>query len=375
MKKYLLITILLASMLFTGCAKYEYSNGVLLPQPDEKKEYQQYKVYLDDSAIIKREHDAMEAYRKIVKEGVEFKVKKTRLGSLIDNYPFQRSFNGYPLLDVVKKGYDTSIKKLSEKDVYAFEFDTTKKDEVHTFSIDFKIDGRKLVSTKKYNTYTDIMIDIDYLAVINASQKVKDEVTSKYGFNKFIVDGDAFKWKKLVLIPVTKEFDIKTKMDSQLATRGYTVVQDKESANEVVELDVVAFARGYQLKGIKSKNYYETSLDRSVSAGATISNLGSTKLGLGVALLGAFFSPSNKMSVYHIITLKKDIEDGGERIIQLAPVPINNYTGIDIIYSGRFRAIRGDRMDIMYSKYSKKIARFIKYDDTRYSDDTTVKRR
>lgn len=370
MKKIILLAMSLIVVLFTGCAKYEYANGVQIPQPEVLKEHRQYKVYLDDSAIKQRELDVMTAYKNTLAKGVVINQHLTSKHRLKENYAFE-NISGHNFVSNEKGNIRYLQKDFSFSDMNTILANTNTTMKAHTVVLNFKIDGRRLVS-EKYDDETKMFIDLVYLALFNKSEKF-EKIVSEYGFSDFVIDGNELRNnKRIALIPVTKEFDIKTKLDIQLATKGYTIVQNKKEANQVIGLDIVAFARGYQLKDIKGKSYSSSSFDSAVSMGSDISSMGSTEIGVGLVLLDALFSPDTKNSIYCVLKISK-IHKGTEKVSQLYPEPITNYNLFDSIYSGKYRKIKKKNYDYMFSLYTQKVSDFIESGSTGHSNDTTIK--
>jgi hypothetical protein len=382
-----------ALFIFTGCGT-TYINGIPVQDKKDIETRSKIKVFLDNTATIKRELAMMKDYADIVKkehmtylnikfndsyfsEGKNYEI--VRLNNWLAD--FENSVTPYAITNFNNKSLiDFNTKFIKARSVINAT-DGKGKDKI---SIDFRIEGRRLVS-EKYEEIGELLRDIYLLAALNKTDEIT-ELRNKYGSSRFIIDGDEILLnKRIVLIPLTNYFSFKRKMDELLDIYGYTIVDSKEKADEVIELDALYFAKGKELKAIqknslllnsRAKGSSSVNLGSAVMSGASTGGANdgvSIALGLGMSLLG-FIGGADNSEAYFFAPLIKKIHDGKEVAYVLDSIGSVSLLGFYANYNLKnLQEVKKKEKDQYHKKFVRKLSKFIEKGNTYNTKDKKIK--
>lgn len=372
MKRFLnsFFIIVLTSIIFSGCL-YNRVNGVSISKlHDETKERVKYKVFIDDSVTVKKQNEMMGETITLLKRGI--KIPSTF--KLVENYEKNYKINKKASFFELKSNkYVMLSDNLDFSDFKnLFKYIKEVSDEESIIKYNFIMEDGKLISTKKYNDYVQLIKDLSEIAYF---QKTKEAaiLEEKYGSSKFIIDGnEMINNKRIVLIPLTTYFSVKEKVVSQLKTYGFTIVNREEDANEVIKLEVVAFTDYKNLDKMKFQsaliNEEYKGLTNNLDTTAKVSNLAmdvsktlgagsNTSAGIGLGLFLLDLIPNNelKKSIAMIIFVKK--KQGNEVVLlKIKPLFLANYNSYQILMK---QPIKDGQYEPIFEHISDAIKHFI----------------
>lgn len=332
------LLILLISSFLTGCG-VSWTDGVRTPDTEDIAKRKNYKVFVDETATINAEKDFLVLAKDLLAKGFEstntFEVIKDK----VTNEDFNpEGFSSFYYEKFDKKAQYNLI-NINRNDALKFMYFTMDTKKTFVKFEDFTINGRSLVSTKKYDNKTEIIKDFFYISN-GLYYGLGKDLANKTGYQFFLLDGKGLKENKLVLVPLSKTFSFKQVFDRTLKTYGYQVVQDKESADKIYETEILTYALYKNIKESERKslmlsprvdaNVNMTSMQLASNLGA--SNNASASVGLGLLALNMFGTSTNDKIIFS--TVAKFYNKGDEKNVNnisiLQPQPKEFYGIWDI---------------------------------------------
>lgn len=234
------LLILLISSFLTRCG-VSWTDGVRTSDTEDIAKRKNYKVFVDETATINAEKDFLVLAKDLLAKGFEstntFEVIKDK----VTNEDFNpEGFSSFYYEKFDKKAQYNLI-NINRNDALKFMYFTMDTKKTFVKFEDFTINGRSLVSTKKYDNKTEIIKDFFYISN-GLYYGLGKDLANKTGFQFFLLDGKGLKENKLVLVPLLQAFSLKPVFDRTLKTYGYQVVQDKESADKIYETEILTYA-------------------------------------------------------------------------------------------------------------------------------------
>lgn len=319
--------LIMIPFLITGCVTWK--DGVRLPDKEDVVKRSQYKVFVDETPTINAEKDFLVFAKYLLAKGFESTNKFVEIKEKISNEDFNPDgFTGFYYENFDKKA-EYYLININRNDALKLMNFTIENKKTFVKFDDFIIEGRNLVSTKKYDNKTEIIKDFFFISngLYNGLGK---DLANKTGYQFFLLDGKGLKENKLVLVPLSKAFSLKQVFDKTLKTYGYQVVQDKNSADKIFETEILTYA---QLKNIKNSerksiilspkidgNFNNTTMQLANSLGAS----SDASAGVGLALIGLNLlgTSTNEKIMFSTVAkyYDKNDENNVENISILQPV-------------------------------------------------------
>ena len=306
--------------IFVGCTD-GYRYGVKIPSKSKLLKNKNITVFVDNSGTIKAEGNFLDEVKShLEKDGLNahniFFIKNS-----VTNKQNIKSVSTNENTEGLLSGVRSAVDNVSWNELITFYNATYVKHhkKPKNFKYSFKIKNRTLVSTKKYESELDVFIDFMHINK-HLYQDYGIWLAKKYGYHKLVLDGNEMRKNRLVLRPLTLNYPVKDIIVGRLERLGYRVVDNKNDAVNILEVENLAFARGDFLKGSTRSSYI---LEAKASAKASqntmdlASGLGTSNnfaAGLGLALFALdYLSDSNReeflVANYVIKYYNKGFED------------------------------------------------------------------
>lgn len=366
-----IVLVAAAVVLLNGCGA-KYKNGAEVPKENEIKANGEIKVYLDNTATLNREKLVMEEIVKVFKEGIPSK----NAYEIIEGEKIaKKDFNiNNELFDANNKVLELGITSFNQNNVNKLVNKLMiKSKESHIESFNFKKEDRKLVLDKSYDNYEKLAVDMYILAVMNKNEKII-KLKQELGFTKFFIDGkELIDNKKIVLVPITKVYPFKEKMEDHLKIKGFQIVDKKEDADEVVYLETLAFMKSKYLKGFK----YNSQIARvgadtqtpqlAMSMNSFTGGSSGASAALGGALFLLNFLGSESESYKFIFTARKT-HNNKVIFTSFKPLKVSPFIKLHESFA---KTVDNNKRDI-FSRYSGAIASIIHKGKSNYGNDKSV---
>ncbi|WP_404318402.1 hypothetical protein [Malaciobacter canalis] len=269
MKKLLFIlTTILLTITFSGCLS-QNAQGLYIPSSKEDlMENKKLKVYFEDLTPIKTKEVLLNIKDFIEKSKVSYEIKFPE--GIVHMPSKEKVFDGYnkniPLF--YYEGEELDYKALSK---------TTSKKINKPFNMKFNLESGVLVSTKKYDTYNEILSDMFGISLLMLDTYKNDpKFTSKFQTSfRLVLDEKAFKEKKLGITVLRKGINPGPILKEQLSTYGFTLVDNPDDADKVVLFQTSGTFTGDELDANKDIKLF-TDVSRITNA----DSLGSISMNL-----------------------------------------------------------------------------------------------
>jgi hypothetical protein len=226
MKKLLFIlTTILLTITFSGCLS-QNAQGLYIPSSKEDlMENKKLKVYFEDLTPIKTKEVLLNIKDFIEKSKFSYNVK------------FPEGFVHLPSKEKVFDGYNETMFYYEGEEISNEVLTKTIGKRINKpFDMKFNLQSGVLVSTKKYDTYNDILNDMFKIAYLMYDKYYNDpKFTSKFQTSfRLVLDEKSFKEKKLGITVLRKGINPGPILKEQLSTYGFTLVDNPDDADKVV---------------------------------------------------------------------------------------------------------------------------------------------
>lgn len=277
---------------FSGCGLVTWKDGVGLPDKDDVEVRNKVKVFVDDKATVRTETDFLNDIKIAYANGVEEenvlvldetkKANYENLKSTPTNEFGASSYYGlkeYLSINNFKTEEQSKILNAGYKNIAKA-----------TLKLDLEVVNRTLVSKKVYNNEAEVLFDAIFISR-SLYHNLGKELGEKYGYNALVLDGNEVRKNRLVFRPLTEIYSMKKEFDKVLNAYGYKVVQSKNDADRIFEVETLIFGTAkYVEKTKKTPELYKYSTDgRVIQSSMDISRAmgGSSgaSAGVGLALL------------------------------------------------------------------------------------------
>lgn len=282
----------LLSISFSGCGLVTWKDGVRLPDKDDVEVRSKVKVFVDDKATLKTENDFLNdiklAYAKGVEEEIGFTINEAKKA----NY---ETFKSTPTNEFSNSSFYGQKEYLTIKNYIPDEANKIinlgfKDAPKSTLKIEFEVIDRALVSKKVYNNEAEVIFDAAFISR-SLYHNLGKELGEKYGYNALVLDGNEVRKNRLVFRPLTQLYSMKKEFDKVLNAYGYKVVQSKNEADRIFEVETLIFGTAkYVEKTNKTPELYKYTTDgrviqTSMDISKTMGGSSGASAGVGLALL------------------------------------------------------------------------------------------
>lgn len=305
--KLIVATFVSSTILFTGCSKTT-NNGISVPNKAMQVKRMKYKVYVDNESILKRESKLLETIQNKLTIGLNTYIHYKMKNNINKDITLESKYQIVPLKNRVNlhAGILNSDSHSTDKLMNSFEL----KESTLKIKGNFNIVDRELISKKKYTNAHDIVLDYMNILLGIENSFNKGYLAKNMATDIFLLDGNKLRENKLVLVPITKVYSIKDKTKNLLNYYGYQVINDKNKADKVIDLDLYAFT--HLNKFVSNVNSRRHVTGGNGKVGAAV---------LALDLLGTSTPRPNKLSymanakVYD--SIKKEKEEKSEIILAI----------------------------------------------------------
>lgn len=277
---------------FSGCGLVTWKDGVRLPDKDDVEVRNKVKVFVDDKATVRTETDFLNDIKIAYANGVEEEIAFTINESKKTTY---ENFKSTPTNEFSNSSFYGKKEYLSISNYIPNEVNKIinlgfKDSPKTTLKMDFEVINRTLVSKKVYNNEAEVIFDAAFISR-SLYHNLGKELGEKYGYNALVLDGNEVRKNRLVFRPLTQLYSMKKEFDKVLNAYGYKVVQSKNEADRIFEVETLIFGTAkYVEKTKKTPELYKYSTDgRVIQSSMDISRAmgGSSgaSAGVGLALL------------------------------------------------------------------------------------------
>lgn len=279
---------------FSGCGLVTWKDGVGLPDKDDVVVRNKVKVFVDDIATVRTETDFLNDIKIAYANGVEEENVLVLDETKKANYENLRSTEskGFSYFSFNNNNDFLSIKDYSSEDmrkIYGAGYLKQYKSK-ETLKIDFEIVNSSLVSKKVYNNEAEVIFDAMFISR-SLCHNLGKQMGEKYGYNVLVLDGNEVRKNRLVFRPLTQLYSMKKEFDKVLNAYGYKVVQSKNEADRIFEVETLIFGTAkYVEKTKKTPELYRYSTDgrviqSSMDISRTMGGSSGASAGVGLALL------------------------------------------------------------------------------------------
>ncbi len=282
----------LLSISFSGCGLVTWKDGVKVPDKDDVEVRSKVKVFVDDKATLRTENDFLNDIKLAYAKGVEEENVLVLDESKKANY---ENLKSTPTNEFGSSSYYGQKEYLS-----IFNFKTEEQIKIinsgyknlpkSTLQIDFEIVNRTLVSKKVYKNEAEVIFDAAFISR-SLYHSLGKELGAKHGYNLLVLDGNEVRKNRLVFRPLTEIYSMKKEFDKVLNAYGYKVVQSKNEADRIFEVETLIFGTAkYVEKTNKTPELYKYTTDgrviqSSMDISRTMGNSSGASAGVGLALL------------------------------------------------------------------------------------------
>lgn len=280
------------SISFSGCGLVTWKDGVSVPDKDDVDIRSKVKVFVDDKATVRTESDFLNDIKLAYAKGVEEENVLVLDEAKKANY---ENLKSTPTNEFGSSSYYGQKEYLS-----IFNFKTEEQIKIinsgyknlpkSTLQIDFEIVDRTLVSKKVYKNEAEVIFDAAFVSR-SLYHSLGKELGAKYGYNVLVLDGNEVRKNRLVFRPLTEIYSMKKEFDKVLNAYGYKVVQSKNEADRIFEVETLIFGTAkYVEKTNKTPELYKYTTDgrviqSSMDISKTMGNSSGASAGVGLALL------------------------------------------------------------------------------------------
>lgn len=277
---------------FSGCGLVTWKDGVRLPDKDDVEVRNKVKVFVDDKATVRTETDFLNDIKIAYANGVEEENVLVLDETKKANYENLKSTptNEFGSTSYYKQKEYLSISNFKTDEQIKILNIGYKNIAKATLKLDLEVINRTLVSKKVYNNESEVLFDAAFISR-SLYRKLGKELGEKYGYNVLVLDGNEVRKNRLVFRPLTQLYSMKKEFDKVLNAYGYKVVQSKNEADRIFEVETLIFGTAkYVEKTKKTPELYKYSTDgRAIQSSMDISRAmgGSSgaSAGVGLALL------------------------------------------------------------------------------------------
>lgn len=293
--------------IFSGCTSFN-NEGIAIPSIEEKELRSKYKIYVNEDETIDNENNFLLAIQDKFKNGAYLNyeiIKKDNTNDILISNNQNFNVSGHSNLA------SRPIINISLEDIKNMKKNTSYINKDIKVKNDFVVKNRMLVSKNTYNNQLEVFIA--YSNIINIlNYNLGKELAPKYGQQYLVLDGDLLRENRLGLIPLTKVFSSKKKIENALELSGYKISKDSINADKIIGINTLNFAILRYLtpkKEIKQNNKVS---DSNISILANSSSNNSIGIAGGLLFLNLFEGnkfETNKIAYQNIITVYNNKND------------------------------------------------------------------